>query len=142
MPRDGSRSFALLIAGTVLGALVVSPLAGSRAGGGDYRTTASRHNDTKVKVSRNFVIEPAEFNGGRVFCPSGYEATGGGVDASNVLDVVVTASAPIFGPRSNSKYTFQKARGSYSKASGWGGFARNDGSFQQQMKLSVVCTRN
>ena len=132
-------AIAVLVAGIALGALI-SPALGDGPAGTTARAGAP--DETKVVVSKDFPITTDSINGGRVFCPEGYEAAGGGVDTGGTWATLsVTASSPVFGPRDNPKSALEKGKGTYTTASGWSGYAFNSDDETRPLNISVVCTR-
>ncbi len=78
------------------------------------------------------------FGSAAASCPTGYEAVGGGVDVSNLLVNVVTASGPTFdGVRLSST-----ADGPHGAANGWLGAMRNDSTTAMAtLKVVVICAK-
>ena len=130
-----------LLIGTVVGALIISPALGRDHGGESGTAAAGEADQTKVVISKNFQVPNLEHNGGNVFCPEGFEATGGGVDTGNFYTLDVLSSTPIFGPKDNPKRALDKEKGRYDAAIGWQGYTLNEDDETRPIKVSVICTR-
>ncbi|HYN36159.1 MAG TPA: hypothetical protein VEV82_04200, partial [Actinomycetota bacterium] len=99
---------AVLVVGIALGSLV-GPALGDSPGSASRGTAgAGGADETKVVISKSHQITTDNINGGSVFCPQGYEAIGGGVDAGAWGTMSLTSSAPIFGSRDNPKSSLEK----------------------------------
>ena len=105
----------------------------------DGRDSSEFLGDT-VTVVQNFTnFASNNFGTGSVFCPAGYTATGGGVDPTNVLELAVTASAPLV----NNTRPQGLVNGQHGSANGWfGAVARQTGSGDFDFKIAVICSRS
>ncbi len=91
-----------------------------------------------LTVVTSATVTANNFNVVNVNCPAGYEVTGGGVDVSNVLTVVVTSSGPTFG---GARLLFE-ADGPQAAATGWQASVRNNDTVANTMKVAVVCAKS
>lgn len=72
-------------------------------------------------------------------CPTGYEATGGGVDPQNVVSVVVTGSGPTW----NGVRLVSQTDGQHTAANGWQVSAVNNSTTATYLvKVAVVCAKS
>jgi hypothetical protein len=78
-----------------------------------------------------------EFKTGKVECPAGYQAIGGGVDPENVLNAKVSVSAPLI----EGEEPELKPDGQYGPANGWFGAISTQGAAASTpgLVLQVVC---
>lgn len=88
---------------------------------------------TTVTFTEN--VLPGNFNVGKVLCPAGQTAIGGGIDTANVLWMKVTSSAPTFG----GTRLFLQTDGTGPAADGWQASARNDDGVAHTFKVSAIC---
>jgi hypothetical protein len=70
-------------------------------------------------------------------CPTGYKATGGGVDPNNVLTMAVTSS----GPTINGTRTLLTADGTHGPANGWWGAVVNNSGSSAVFKVTAICAK-
>ena len=150
MRIPNARSIALLLAGMVVGALVVSPAAGHISSSVSHlwgnhikeKADAAYTGETQVIVSQRFDVEEGSFGGDAVFCPSGFEAIAGGVDPGNIFDMQVTSSGPVWGTEGAEKGLWVKRAGTYNSAPGWQAYVRKDeGTGDSTARMAVVCAR-
>ena len=72
-------------------------------------------------------------------CPTGYEATGGGLDPQNVVSVVVTGSGPTW----NGVRLLSQTDGQHTAANGWQVSAVNSSTTATYLvKVAVVCAKS
>jgi hypothetical protein len=143
------RSIAFLLVGMVVGALVIPPAAGhvtrsfAHLWGDHFKEKADARytGDTKIVVSEKINIDDGDFGGRDIFCPSGYEAVGGGIEGGNALDWSVTASGPLFGEQGDSKHLWAKRSGTYGSAQGWLAYIRNNSGGESHARVAVVCAK-
>ena len=92
-----------------------------------------------VTVVSSTTVLGGDFKTFGVNCPTGYEATGGGVDPANNFQVVVTGSGPTFnGARLNGQ-----TDGQHTAATGWQASVRNNDNVNSYLvKLAVVCAKS
>ncbi|HVD38476.1 MAG TPA: hypothetical protein VNC15_06560, partial [Solirubrobacterales bacterium] len=79
------------------------------------------------------------FESGSVECPAGYQATGGGVDPSNVFFGKVSSSAPTF----NGSRALDQSVGQHGPATGWEGVISTQGASTGSSgpsKIVVICS--
>jgi hypothetical protein len=94
----------------------------------DLATSARR----TVTVQQQGFVAAGDFAHVEAYCPSGYQATGGGVAPNNVLYMEVTRSTPIIdgGVASSTGH----------EATGWSGAVRNDESSGQDFfYVTAIC---
>lgn len=72
-----------------------------------------------------------------VDCPSGYEATGGGLDPNNVATMFVTSS----GPKIAGNRTLLTPDGAQAAATGWFGGIYNNSGLSTTWKIAVICAK-
>lgn len=76
------------------------------------------------------------FKTGKVECPTGYQAIGGGVDPKNVLQAKVSVSAPLI----EGEEPELKPDGQYGPATGWFGAVTTQGGTEiPGIVLQVIC---
>ncbi|MFN8216811.1 MAG: hypothetical protein U0R71_09470 [Solirubrobacterales bacterium] len=81
-------------------------------------------------------IKANEFKTGKVECPSGYQAIGGGVDPKNVFSAKVSVSAPLIGGEEPEL----KPDGQYGASNGWFGAVTTQGGGEiPGVVLQVIC---
>ena len=92
-----------------------------------------------LTVVASMSFAPGDFHIFGASCPTGFEATGGGIDPQNVVSVVVTGSGPTW----NGVRLLSQSDGQHAAANGWQVSARNDsttGTFL--VKVAVVCAKS
>ncbi len=99
--------------------------------------------DTSKLLGKTLTVVKTETVGAGTFdfesidCPSGYEATGGGIDPNNVLTMFVTSSNPkIAGNR-----TLLTPDGAQAAATGWFGGVFNSTGSSATWKIAVICAK-
>lgn len=80
-------------------------------------------------------VAAGTFNVLRVNCPTGMVALSGGVDVENVLSMVVSSSAPVYG---DDRLLFV-GDGAASAPTGWQATAINDAATVQDFRVGVLC---
>ena len=90
-----------------------------------------------VTVVGSMTFLGGDFHTFGVSCPTGYEATGGGIDPQNVVSVVVTASAPTW----NGVRLEAQTDGQHVAANGWQVSAVNNSTATYLVKVAVVCAK-
>jgi collagen triple helix repeat protein len=92
-----------------------------------------------VTVVASTTVLAGDFRILGVSCPAGYEATGGGVDPQNVLQVVVTGSGPTW----NGVRLLSQTDGQHTSANGWQASVRNNDNVNNYLvKLAVICGKS
>jgi hypothetical protein len=92
--------------------------------------------DVVVVVSQE-TANAGTFGSKRVLCPAGMVAIGGGIDMSNVFNMQVTSSAPVF----QGQRLIQRPVGTNPAPDGWQASALNNAGYAQTFKVAVVCAR-
>ena len=143
------NALSFVLGGAVVGALLLSP-AGAHVNDSirhlwndhlERKVKNAAEEESIVKVSAQINVPAGGVTGSRVFCPSGYEAIGGGVDVDQANFMVVVSSSPIFGRGPRWARLIQTASGRYGSASGWYGLARNDDAVAHPMQIAATCVR-
>jgi hypothetical protein len=92
-----------------------------------------------VTVVASLTLAASDFSTLRASCPSGYEATGGGVDPQNVFQVAVTGSGPTW----NGARLLGQTDGQHTAANGWQASVRNNDNVNSWLvKLAVICGKS
>jgi hypothetical protein len=139
------RLASVLAIGVAVGSVMVATPAGAHVGGtvnhlwGHLMPKAdARYLQQRMKT---VVVSDTALNGQHevaiATCPTGYRATGGGVDPNNVLTMAVTSSGPtIAGQR-----TLLTADGTHGSANGWWGAVVNNSGSSAVFKVTAICAK-
>ncbi len=92
-----------------------------------------------LTVVGSLSVMALDFGSLTVFCPTGYEAVGGGVDTGSFLANYVTSSGPTYGLGTRLKDT---ANGVQPAATGWLGGMYNASTLAMTLKVAVVCAKS
>lgn len=85
------------------------------------------------------VASSGEARSKSALCPAGTIATGGGSDSQNIYSVLVTASAPVFGPAHED--LMAQPYGKNPAPTGWEATVRNEHAESRSFKVAVICAR-
>ena len=92
-----------------------------------------------LTVVASTTVLAGDFKTFGVSCPTGYEATGGGVDPANNFQVVLTGSGPTY----NGARLLAQTDGPHTAATGWQASVRNNDNVNGYLvKLAVVCAKS
>ena len=82
-------------------------------------------------------VSNGSFGGSNVQCPAGTNATGGGIDLTNVLTMTVTSTSPLFSGMNI--FLADQPDGAGPAPSGWDAYARNDSGGDALVKVAAIC---
>lgn len=92
---------------------------------------------TVKTVAKSDNVAPGSFNAIRMDCPANMIALGGGLDADQVLTMLLTSSGPVFA-ENNNRLIFQPD-GTANPPTGWQASARNNDTAAKKFTVAVTC---
>lgn len=140
------RAALLILAGTVIGALLISPASGHVSTPGHLWKTHIRPKadtrylqNSKVWVSASQTVNASSTKTADANCPAGWQAVGGGIDFNSgaSADVRVVVSAPII----EGDNMVAASTGRNPAATGWRVQVANDVGVSYTFVVGVICTK-